>query len=137
MHASPRDSQERKKKRRRRKRSRKKLVGAARFELATTCTPCRYATRLRYAPKREILPLELLENRTQLALDGVDIHGVGAGAAAVGRGRLGLFFLRRRAVEPGARAADGEALLVQGLAHAAEEQHPGVVGVAAACARGC
>jgi hypothetical protein len=27
------------------------LVGAARFELATTCTPCRYATRLRYAPK--------------------------------------------------------------------------------------
>src|SRR5438309_11887666 len=29
------------------------LVGAARFELATTCTPCRYATRLRYAPTRE------------------------------------------------------------------------------------
>ena len=26
------------------------MVGAARFELATTCTPCRYATRLRYAP---------------------------------------------------------------------------------------
>ena len=30
-----------------------RLVGAARFELATTCTPCRYATRLRYAPTRE------------------------------------------------------------------------------------
>ncbi len=30
----------------------KGLVGAARFELATTCTPCRYATRLRYAPTR-------------------------------------------------------------------------------------
>ena len=29
------------------------MVGAARFELATTCTPCRYATRLRYAPTRE------------------------------------------------------------------------------------
>jgi hypothetical protein len=29
------------------------MVGAARFELATTCTPCRYATRLRYAPTLE------------------------------------------------------------------------------------
>src|SRR5258708_29591195 len=29
------------------------MVGAARFELATTCTPCRYATSLRYAPPRE------------------------------------------------------------------------------------
>jgi hypothetical protein len=27
------------------------LVGAVRFELTTTCTPCKYATRLRYAPK--------------------------------------------------------------------------------------
>ena len=26
------------------------LVGTARFELATTCPPGRYATRLRYAP---------------------------------------------------------------------------------------
>ncbi len=26
------------------------MVGAARFELATPCTPCRYATGLRYAP---------------------------------------------------------------------------------------
>ena len=26
------------------------LVGAVRFELTTTGTPCRYATRLRYAP---------------------------------------------------------------------------------------
>jgi hypothetical protein len=39
------------------------LVGAARFELATTCTPCRYATRLRYAPKRVILPLQLVQYR--------------------------------------------------------------------------
>ena len=28
------------------------LVGTARFELATPCTPCMYATRLRYAPTR-------------------------------------------------------------------------------------
>src|SRR5258706_12965752 len=34
-------------------RNRVELVGAARFELATTCTPCRYATRLRYAPMRQ------------------------------------------------------------------------------------
>ena len=30
--------------------SKQKLVGAARFELATPCTPCKCATRLRYAP---------------------------------------------------------------------------------------
>lgn len=29
------------------------LVGARGFEPPTTCTPCRYATRLRYAPKEE------------------------------------------------------------------------------------
>jgi hypothetical protein len=28
----------------------KRLVGAAGFELATPCTPCKCATRLRYAP---------------------------------------------------------------------------------------
>src|SRR5215469_15864493 len=28
------------------------LVGARGFEPPTTCTPCRYATRLRYAPKK-------------------------------------------------------------------------------------
>ena len=27
------------------------MVGAAGFELATPCTPCKCATRLRYAPK--------------------------------------------------------------------------------------
>ena len=31
-----------------------KLVGARGFEPPTTCTPCRYATRLRYAPRREL-----------------------------------------------------------------------------------
>ena len=28
------------------------LVGARGFEPPTTCTPCRYATRLRYAPNK-------------------------------------------------------------------------------------
>jgi hypothetical protein len=36
------------------------LVGAVRFELTTTGTPCRYATRLRYAPKEcPIIPKHL------------------------------------------------------------------------------
>lgn len=29
------------------------MVGAAGFELATPCTPCKCATRLRYAPNEE------------------------------------------------------------------------------------
>ena len=29
------------------------MVGPARFELATSCTPCKRATRLRYGPKQE------------------------------------------------------------------------------------
>ncbi len=35
----------------------KELVGTARFELATPCTPSKCATRLRYVP---ILPIEVL-----------------------------------------------------------------------------
>ncbi len=31
------------------------LVGARGFEPPTTCTPCKYATRLRYAPKAVII----------------------------------------------------------------------------------
>jgi hypothetical protein len=31
------------------------LVGARRFELPTPCTPCKYATRLRYAPTSLLL----------------------------------------------------------------------------------
>src|SRR5260221_14058859 len=35
------------------------LVGAARFELPTPCTPWRDATRLRYAPRGGVLPFKL------------------------------------------------------------------------------
>jgi hypothetical protein len=31
------------------------MVGARGFEPPTTCTPCKYATRLRYAPKLRII----------------------------------------------------------------------------------
>ena len=64
---------------------RKKLVGAVRFELTTTGTPCRYATRLRYAPKRRILPLQLVEDRAQLALDRGDIDAAARNDAQLPR----------------------------------------------------
>src|SRR5258707_5997645 len=76
------------------------LVGAARFELATTCTPCRYATRLRYAPRRRILTLKLIQNGAQLALDRRHIDAVGPSRAAVARGEVGLFVVREGIVEP-------------------------------------
>src|SRR4051812_42839850 len=71
------------------------LVGAARFELATTCTPCRYATRLRYAPKSGILPLQLVENRTQLAFDRADVDAAHGGLrTAASRDGLGPLIVR-------------------------------------------
>ncbi len=33
----------------------KSMVGAAGFELATPCTPCKCATRLRYAPTKSAI----------------------------------------------------------------------------------
>jgi hypothetical protein len=33
------------------------MVGVAGFELATPCTPCKCATRLRYTPKNMIIPV--------------------------------------------------------------------------------
>ncbi len=30
-----------------------KMVGLVRFELTTSCTPCKRATRLRYSPNKE------------------------------------------------------------------------------------
>src|SRR5712691_287259 len=99
------------------------MVGAARFELATTCTPCRYATRLRYAPRRRILTLKLIQNGAQLALDRRHIDAVGPCRAAVARGEVGFFVVREGIVEPVARAADGEALFVGQLADAADQEH--------------
>src|SRR5580765_2936211 len=105
------------------------MVGAARFELATTCTPCRYATRLRYAPtcywtKTGILRLQLLEDGAQFALDRRDIHagrGGGCGHRAHRAGQatvahdvgLGLVFVGDGTIQAVARAADGEAFFVE------------------------
>src|SRR5256885_10503496 len=41
------------------------MVGVAGFELATPCTPCKCATRLRYTPKNSIIYSFLLSNRKQ------------------------------------------------------------------------
>src|SRR5882724_10099356 len=35
------------------RRERGKMVGLVRFELTTSCTPCKRATRLRYSPNKE------------------------------------------------------------------------------------
>src|SRR5512134_3110916 len=113
----------------------RELVGAVRFELTTTGTPCRYATRLRYAPRGRILPLQLVEDGAQLALDRGHIDAGGVRQAPFARRRrLGfLFRLHARGVQPGAieprgvqtitRPADGEALFVQQLADAPDQQH--------------
>ncbi len=36
------------------------MVGPARFELATSCTPSKRATRLRYGPNKQLLDYNLL-----------------------------------------------------------------------------
>ena len=46
----------------------KNMVGTARFELATPCTPCKCATRLRYAPFARIIGSGL-GSRTEQAAD--------------------------------------------------------------------
>src|SRR3954465_3524285 len=106
------------------------LVSVARFELATPSTPRTCATRLRYTEMRRILPslpLELVENRAQLALNRGDIDAVGpaaiAAVASVARRAFRLFVVAEGIVQAVARTADGEPLLVEELADAADEQH--------------
>src|SRR2546426_11540216 len=112
------------------------MVGAARFELATTCTPCRYATRLRYAPTRgkvyqratvsASFSTQQLDDVLQFLLHCGEIgapHVVRAwrrGSRCRGARGCGAEAL----VEAIASAADGEALLVEELADAADQQHP-------------
>src|SRR6266849_2004020 len=104
------------------------MVGAARFELATTCTPCRYATRLRYAPTREkyiragetirLVSAQQLDDVLQLLFQYCKIDAARLVPARC-RGRRGRGARRCRAqvlVEAIARAADGETLLVEELA---------------------
>src|SRR5262245_61358628 len=113
------------------------MVGARRFELPTPCTPCRCATRLRYAPTEpEIIgdwvrvgsgfPLALQHFEDALELL-ADVRGrdrlrnrdrLLAGAIPTRGDRAAAPFL-----EAVARAVDGEAVLVEQLADAADEEH--------------
>ena len=47
------------------------LVGAAGFELATPCTPCKCATRLRYAPKDAIISAPSYSPRRIFRIDSI------------------------------------------------------------------
>ncbi len=123
-----------------------RVVGARRFELPTPCTPCRCATRLRYAPTElAIIPgTWRYDERSSARISSsscrmsagssmfsgaiVD-HGGAAGRRARGGARLGGF-----AFEAMARAVDREALLVEEVADAADQQHFVVLVVAAVAA---
>src|SRR5437870_10790308 len=100
------------------------MVGAARFELATTCTPCRYATRLRYAPTREkyiragktirLASAQQFDDVLQLLLERCESDAPRLVPARC-RGRRACGARRRGAqvfVQAVARAADGESLFV-------------------------
>src|SRR6266702_4275142 len=98
------------------------LVGARGFEPPTTCTPCRYATRLRYAPKGRII--------AAFAVPGIRKRGTPLPALVVrfserwntlrgGRARgcraVATFAVHRGQcvmLQPVARAVDGESLLI-------------------------
>src|SRR5258708_10957641 len=126
------------------------MVGAARFELATTCTRCRYATRLRYAPTREkyiragetIRPVsaQQFDDIFQFLLECGDVDAACLRCTrGRARGRRGTRRCGAQAfVEAIARSADGEALLVEKLADTADQQKllsPVVATVAAALYR--
>src|SRR5258705_7577194 len=105
------------------------MVGARGFDPPTPCPPCRCATKLRYAPtepqiiaESRLLPLEHFENALQFLANGGRRdrlrhgHGPLCVAAAWQRPRAVL-------LEAVARTVDGEAVLVEELADAPDEQH--------------
>src|ERR1700761_5051975 len=107
--------------------SRFRLVGATRFELATPCTPCKCATRLRHAPtgKRMIAQLgrEGFKSRRASAAQDLDqflefqSHLMDQLLALI---EVDLRIITRQAVT---RAANGESLLIQQAANLANDQH--------------
>jgi hypothetical protein len=105
------------------------LVGAVRFELTTTCTPCRYATRLRYAPKtRRIISERYCRTESKTALAAKKLQQLLELAAQGWQNRdggplSGRLVCRGRLIEARARAAAGEPLLVEQFTDAANEKH--------------
>src|SRR6185295_11945430 len=93
----------------------------------------RYQAALR--PEGWILPLELVEDGAEFALDRADVDAArGTFRAAAARGRFGPLLVRVPVVEAVAGTADGEPFLVQELADAADQQHLVVLVVAAVAA---
>src|SRR6185295_12414941 len=119
------------------------MVGARGFEPPTTCTPCRYATRLRYASNALILSgAQAVQQFLQFALE----RGNVSRSASCGRSAAGCGMRTRgarlvvpvvaggRIVKAIARPADGEAFFVKQLADAPDEQDFVVLVVAAVAA---
>jgi hypothetical protein len=105
------------------------MVGAVRFELTTTCTPCRYATRLRYAPKsRRIIAERICAPQAQGRLGAKKLQQLLKFLAQSWHhrnvGTRGREFLGRSGlIEPGARTADRESLLIEQFANATDQQN--------------
>src|SRR5688572_11878967 len=114
----------------------REMVGAKGFEPSTPCTPCRCATRLRYAPtESEIirvigsrpitagaaagmtLPVQQLEDAFQLLAQARRRNGLRDGHGLRRHGTAA------RLLEAVARPVDGEAVLVEQLPDAPDQEH--------------
>src|ERR1700733_4530753 len=103
------------------------LVGAAGFELATPCTPCKCATRLRHAPTETAndSPIGLQDLECRLGLAAQNLNQLFQLQTHLVDQLLALIevHLRIIACETIASSADGKALLVQQAANLANDQH--------------
>src|SRR5215213_5136507 len=115
------------------------MVGARGFEPPTLCTPCRCATRLRYAPKPRIIAARLkqpasaeksapqqLENAFEFLAEVGEIH------SWLRAGGFGWF--RDQLIETIARTTDRKALIVKQLAYTADKQYFVVLVIASVAA---
>src|SRR5450631_4416288 len=117
--------------------TRKLLVGATRFELATPCTPCKCATRLRHAPTEKRMIAEKAGGNLGVAplaaknldqLFELEPHLMNELLALI------QIDLRLASREPVAGSANGEALFIQEAADLPNDQHVLALVVAAIAA---
>src|SRR5258708_5315569 len=107
-----------------------RVVWAKSFEHSTPCTPCWCATRLRYtATEPRVIPAVGQQELAYFLELQADVRGLERAArrhlhdlGSAGRGAGGRARLRRFGVEAMPCAVDGESLLVQEIADAANEQ---------------
>src|SRR5882757_1990190 len=109
--------------------TRKKLVGATRFELATPCTPCKCATRLRHAPTEtendSPIGLQDLECCSRPVLTAQNLDQLFQLQSHLMNQLLALIEVHLRIVagETIAGPANGKTLLVQQAANLPNDQH--------------